>query len=178
MRYQWGSSGTISRMLKVPNRTEVWVECTARFEPGFSLEWGGGGDSALKFLHVEIDSERTGGGRFGFGFRFGDDGESNIEAPNDAYEGPGGGFAETNFSFSSIADGNWHTYRYHVQLGPPAMHEFWLDGVLRARKTGIGTAASSIWGVALGRNMNQEATSPESEWWGAVKVWWSHNPGW
>jgi hypothetical protein len=178
MRYDWNGAGTISRMLKVPDVTEIWVEWTHRFEPGSRLEWGQGGDAAYKFLHVEIDSERTGGGRFGFGFRFGENGESNIESPNDAFEGAAGGFAETNFSFASVADGRWHTFRYHVKLGNPDLHEFWLDGMLRARRTGFDTRASRIWGVALGRNMNQAPEALQSQWWGKIQLWWSRNPGW
>jgi hypothetical protein len=174
MRYDWGGgAGTITRRLAVPNANEVWVEWTHRFEDDFTIENGGSGDAAYKFLFVAIQGAA---GRFGHGFRFGDNGASNIEAPNDAYDE---GFAETNFSLASVADGQWHTYRYHVKLGNPDLHEFWVDGQLRARRTNFNTSASSIWGIALGKNMNQPASSTQSQWWGQIKIWWNgNNPGW
>jgi hypothetical protein len=174
MRYDYpagtGRDFTISRMLNMPSgaRGEVWVEFAVRWSSNFTITGNGqGAGPALKLLHVEQNGVA---GRFGINL----EGSSiRAEGPNDAYQSL---YLFGNVSTAALFNSQWHVIRYHVRLGESDFHEFWVDGVYQGSKTGA-TAASSLWGVALARNLNMLADRPMSMWWGRVRLWGS-NPGW
>ncbi|MEX2375118.1 MAG: Ig domain-containing protein [Dehalococcoidia bacterium] len=172
MRYEWSNSGgTVTRWLELNDLQEVWVEWTVRFDEDFTIEGGGGGGSAWKFLHVNQPSVS---GRFGVNFENGDNGTLGIEVPNDAYDA--GYQASGSYGIADhFLDGEWHTLRYHVRL--PNLHELWVDGELVARQNDFQTSASSLYGVSLGKNMNQTIAGPQHMWWGKVLVY-DRDPGW
>ncbi|MEX2375115.1 MAG: putative Ig domain-containing protein [Dehalococcoidia bacterium] len=172
MRYEWSNSGgTVTRWLELNDLQEVWVEWTVRFDEDFTIEGGGGGGSAWKFLHVNQPSVS---GRFGVNFENGDNGTLGIEVPNDAYDA--GYQASGSYGIADhFLDGEWHTLRYHVRL--PNLHELWVDGELVARQNDFQTSASSLYGVSLGKNMNQTIAGPQHMWWGKVLVY-DRDPSW
>lgn len=179
MRYDYPARGpdgrdyTISRTIDLRGQvvTEVWVEAVVRFDPHFTLD--GGADhigKALKLLHVGVYGPA---GRFGLNFENGDGGQLNAEGPNDAYEAL---YLRGSVKPRALFDGQWHVLRYHVRLGSPALHEFWVDGVYHGQRTG-STSATRLWAIALARNLNQGPPREQSLWWGRVRVWFA-DPGW
>src|SRR5690606_40456329 len=147
MRYDYPARGpdgrdyTISRTIDLRGQvvTEVWVEAVVRFDPHFTLD--GGADhigKALKLLHVGVYGPA---GRFGLNFENGDGGQLNAEGPNDAYEAL---YLRGSVKPRALFDGQWHVLRYHVRLGSPALHEFWVDGVYHGQRTG-STSATRLW---------------------------------
>ena len=59
--------------------------------------------------------------------------------------------------------------------------ELWVDasylgGTRTANVQSGGVVPSSIYGLALGRNMNQGPGLVQSAWWGRIRVW-NSNPG-
>jgi hypothetical protein len=80
-----------------------------------------------------------------------------------------------------IFDGHWHRYRFHWKVavnGADGALEAWIDGSKIASKLNVSTGSTtSIYGIALGRNMNQGPRVSTSLWWGSVKAF-RDNPGW
>jgi hypothetical protein len=80
-----------------------------------------------------------------------------------------------------IWDGQWHRYRFHWKVAIGGLNgamEAWIDGRRIASKVNISTSTTTaIYGIALGRNMNQGPKVSTSLWWGSIKVFKDY-PGW
>ena len=161
---------TIGRNIKFPHTvTEAWVEVVARFGSNFSTvapsAWGCTSAPAYKFTLPRTDVSRFQlvVGIFGGDYTFGYPGN---EEPADWP------MVWTPF------DGNWHVYRMHVKCGSGnAAATLWVDGVLVKDFQNVTTSASDIYGVALGRNVNQGPDHLQSVWWGKVTIW-DQDPQW
>jgi len=175
MRYDYpagtGTDYTISRMLDMPTgaSTEVWVEAVIRWDADFTIAGNGqGAGAAQKLLHVE----QTGAaGRFAV----------NLEQTTMRAEGPNDNYAAFYINngltnVSALFDAQWHVLRYHVRLGASDFHEFWLDGVPQGSASAV-SAAASLWGIALARNLNMQSAIDMSMYWGRVRIY-NTDPGW
>jgi hypothetical protein len=171
---------SIGRVVGLPeNVKEVWVEVVAKFSDNFASRapssWGCTSNPDYKFLFGMVNP----GSRFEL--KVGMNG-SRLSA---GYPG-----SEEDYRWGESAalwDGQWHRYRFHWKLSSDGAADgavkVWIDGQLVYSKTGIrttdnsGRAISSIWGIGLGRNMNQGPGQTQHVWWGSVKAW-KTNPGW
>ena len=161
---------TIGRNMKFPsNLTEVWVEVVAKFDNTFTTvapgAWGCTSAAAYKFILPRTDVSRFQlvAGIFGTSYTFGYPG--NEEPADWAMEW-------TPF------DGQWHTYRLHVKCGNgTGLATLWVDGVKLRDFENVTTTASDIYGLALGRNVNQGPDHLQSMWWGKVTIW-DQDPQW
>lgn len=147
---------------------EVWVEVTAMYSANFTtrapVAWSCASNPDHKFIFGRV----SGSGRFGLNvgtggnqWTWGYPGNENNE-----FGGPAQPF-----------DGQWHTYRLHMRAGSAGAATFWYDGALVRRFTNIATTASNIYGLAIGRNLNQGPAAPQSLTVGRVRVY-TANPGW
>jgi len=174
-----GTSGrctdfTVGRNINLPSpQTEIWLEVEAKFSNGFTSlapsSWGCTSAAAYKFVFGRTPTGRFNLvlGIFGSSYTFG--WPANQEPSDDP------------MPFTPF-DGQWHVYRMHFKVSTPSSAangacELWVDGVLVKSFTGIVESNSNIYGLAIGRNMNQGPGQPESEWWGRIAVW-NTNPGW
>ncbi|MHB1297306.1 MAG: LamG domain-containing protein [Gemmatimonadaceae bacterium] len=147
---------------------EVWVEVVAQYSANFTTRaptaWGCTSNPDHKFLFGRVTPSGrfglhagTGGGQWTFGY-------------------PGNEDNEFGWSASPF-DGQWHTYRLHMKAGPVGAATFWLDGVRIRSFSDVPTTASSIYGLAIGRNLNQGPATPQSLTIGRVRVY-TADPGW
>ncbi len=181
MRYDWpdrtseGGSGTtgrcggdtIGRNLSLPsNQTEIWVELDFKTQSTFTTvapsAWSCTSAAAYKTLFGRTDVSRYNLvlGIFGTSYTW-SAGPGNQE-PAD--------YALTWTPF----DGNWHTYQMHMKIGTGSngICNLAVDGVVKQTNTGLSQGgASYIYGIALGRNMNQGPGAVQSEWWGKCAVY-------
>ncbi|HKR55833.1 MAG TPA: hypothetical protein VJS20_06000, partial [Gemmatimonadales bacterium] len=164
------SDYTIGRNINLPNHvTEVWIEAVIKFQNGFTTVapsgWGCTSAAAYKTVFGRTDVSRFNLvlGIFGTSYTWGYPGN---EEPAD--------FPMTFTPF----DGQWHTYRMHMKLGSgTGAATVMVDGVTVKDLSGVTTSASYIYGVALGRNMNQGPGAAQSMWWGKVTIW-DQDPLW
>ena len=78
----------------------------------------------------------------------------------------------------SMFDGAWHVHRIWYGLGSGVGGtSFLADGTFVNAYLNQTPTASQIYGLALGRNMNQGPTVLSSVYWGRI-AFWSHDPGW
>lgn len=190
MRYDFpdrtgeGGSGTsgrctdysISRMLRTEGRKHVWVEVYARFSTNFTVraptEWNCTSAAEYKFLFGSVSS---GTGRFNLEFQsnrwiFGYPGNETAVV-RDGTPAP-----------SSFWDGQWHRYRFEFKVSSATdvadgAARAWIDDLQIADLSGLVINRNGLYGIPLGRNMNQGPGAPQSVWWGRVRVYDS-NPGW
>ena len=161
---------TIGRNIKLPSTvTEAWVEVVVKFGSNFATvapsAWGCTSAAAYKFVLPRTDVSRFQLviGIFGNEYTFGYPGN---EEPGDWPMG------------WTPSDGNWHVYRMHVKCGNgTGAATLWIDGVLIKDFQNVTTSASDIYGVALGRNINQGPDHLQSVWWGKVTIW-DQDPQW
>lgn len=186
MRYDWpdrtgeGGSGTtgrcsddtIGRNLSLPSSTtEIWVELVFKTDSFFKTlapsGWGCTSAAAYKTLFGRTNVSR-------FNIVMGIFGETA-----DYTWGYPGNEEPADYALTwTPFDGNWHVYRMHMKVGSgTGIATLMVDGTIVKQLTGITTSASSIYGIALGRNMNQGPGAVQSEWWGSVKVY-NADPSW
>jgi hypothetical protein len=174
---------TVGRNLKLPSTTkELWLEAYVKFQPGFTTvapsSWGCGSNPDLKFILARLNGVNdrfilkvgTSGGSWKWGQPPG--GEDNFSA---------------NLGSYPAFDGAWHRVRLHFKIADSSTSnngsvEYWYDNTyLGGTKTAStlvgGVLPSNIYGIAMGRNMNQGPGALESLWWGSVQIW-NTNPGW
>jgi len=173
---------SISRSLGFGRHTsEVWVEVWARFEDDFRTpapsSWGCASSAAYKFVFGLVPTTN----RFDLrGGVFGDRWDAGYPGNEDALLG-------VPSPFGSGFDGQWHVYRFHWKVSTTASsadgsYDLWMDGVPVARLDGRSMQDQSgapvvLYGVALGRNINQGPDHLQSLWWGRIRAW-DTNPGW
>jgi hypothetical protein len=176
-----GTSGrctdyTISRMLKTDGRKHVWIEVYARFSPNFVVRapdaWGCTSASELKFLFGSV----TGGpSRFNLEFQtnrwiFGYPGNETAVV-RDGSPAP-----------STLWDGQWHRFRFEFKVSSATdvadgAARAWVDDVQIADVSGVVINRTGLYGIPLGRNLNQGPGQLQSIWWGRIRLY-ETNPGW
>lgn len=175
MRYDFpsqpGNCGdySIGVNMNLPSATnEIWLQITAKFDSSFTTINSGAGCSSnpdYKFIFARTSSGRfnlmlgTGGSQFTWGYP---NGQDNFEGGNAA----------------QYFDGQWHTYYMHMKTGTNGAATLWVDGNLVKDYGTISNAGGgSIYGIALGRNINQGPPHAQSLWLGDIKVY-NQDPGW
>ncbi|HWZ27239.1 MAG TPA: hypothetical protein VNX15_01670, partial [Gemmatimonadales bacterium] len=167
---------TIGRNINFPsNLTEVWIETVVKFQSGFATvapsAWGCTSAAAYKMVFGRTPTGRFNLvlGIFGSDYTFG--WPTNQEPSDDP------------MPFSPF-DGQWHVYRMHFKVSTPAGSstsnaacELWVDGVAVKSYTSIVETNAYLYGVAVGRNMNQGPGQAQSMWWGRVTIW-DQDPQW
>jgi len=197
MRYDQVDGGicsgpSVGRNITLPSSvTEVWVSVWLKWSVGWTAadsRAGGGCDPDYKLLFGRI----TGAGdRWSLGIEGGEG--SADEYFIASYPPTGSSNLNVNFTGSPAAgtlavagftpdsgDG-WHRVRGHWKIGTGAndgVDAWWFDNNLCVNRTGINPSATTIYGLALGRNMNSGPQhTPQSYWWGLVEAW-NTDPGW
>ena len=161
---------------------ELWVETWVRFSANFTTAapagWGCLSNPDYKMLFVRYSKSSRADlqpGTYGNSWTFGIGSDP---------QGNGGSPAGTIPGLPW--DGQWHQYRLHVMFdrvggaGHYTAGDLWIDGVLKKQFPGVADAASvfgTMYGLALGRNMNQGPDHLISVWWGMIRVY-DADPGW
>lgn len=163
---------TIGRNIVLPStQTDIWVELVHKSDSTFTTLVPGGvctSAAAYKTLFGRTNVSR-------YNIVLGIFGETS-----DYTWGYPGNEEPADFAMTwTPFDGNWHVYRMRMTIGNgTGAAILMVDGTIVKSFTNVTTSASSINGIALGRNMNQGPLHTQSEWWGALNVWWTFNPGW
>lgn len=160
---------TIGRNINLPtNVDEVWVEVVAKFQNGFTTIMTGCSSSNpdFKFLFGRVQTS----GRFNIMIGTSSNLQYTVGYPGgeDNFEG---GSASGNF------DGNWHIHRWHMKVGASGACKYWVDGVVVKDYGTVAMATNQIYGLAIGRNINQGPPSAQSLWWGRI-LFYNTDPGW
>ncbi|MEZ4586460.1 MAG: hypothetical protein R2909_08690 [Gemmatimonadales bacterium] len=170
---------TIGRNLKFPStEREVWFEVWFKFQPGFETHvpaCNGVSINAYKFVFGRVQS-----GRFGATVGVYPNSHSyTIEAPSgQVFQGKG----PSSIDYASITDGQWHLIQWHIRTSSSngvanGYMETRIDGVVLQAASNIVVNEPGIYGIALGRNMNQGPIQAQALWWGRARAWRS-SPGW
>lgn len=188
MRYDYiapgCSSQTVGRNLVLPsNVTELWVETYLKWSANFNTYASPSGcvtPPAHKLLFG-----RVGPGLYGrWEIEWGNQGP-----PQQVYYGypSSGGGIQDQLGFDDAPaywDNKWHQVRFHFKhssttSATDGAFQMWVDDTLKVSRTNITIDTDAyIYGVALGRNLDQGISSGTmSLWWGKVSVW-KTNPGW
>jgi len=174
LRYTFPARGectdySIGRNISLPAVVgELWLEWWARFSPGFTtVKAGCASNPDYKFFLPRVQ----GSGRFNVMV-----GTSVNLTYTVGY--PGG---EDNFEGGNagrLFDGAWHHFQFHIKAGGSGTAALWVDGQLVKDYGTVSTTATGIYGLAVGRNMNQGPVVTESVWWGRITAWTSKPAGW
>jgi len=183
MRYDYlapgCSSQTVGRNLVLPaSAAEVWVELHVKLSRNFSVAniEGCATPPSFKFLFGRLTPD--GWCRFSLG----------VLGPEQRWALAAAGCSNTDDfpptpSATEIYDERWHSIRVHWRVGTPdgqnSAVETWIDGTSIYRRSDFDAGGTpSIYGLALGRNLDQGIpTGTMSLWWGRVRVW-NEDPGW
>lgn len=181
MRYDWpvtacNQDQTVSRTILVrPTRTELWFEAWTKASPNFSIVGAGCSNNHYKFLHFVTIPD--GQGRFGIGYSWSDTSSMTLETPDPYYSTAEQGIDTQLASISDLKDGAWHRVRAHIRIsGGNALFEVWTDDDYYSLSQ--PTDATSIQQIDLGANMNSGPSQEQQNWWSAVRLWWTEDPGW
>jgi hypothetical protein len=162
---------TVGRNIGFPsNVDEVWVEVWAKFSANFETRVPAcDGQSApdYKFMFGRVLNN----GRFEIkAGTFGNSLATNY---------PGGTTKNKAYPTSNYFDGQWHRWRMHIKVSSAqtGIARFYLDNTAIGQVSGINIPGGAIYGLALGRNLNQGPLQVQSVNWGQVKVW-RVDPGW
>ncbi len=166
---------TIGRNLTFPGSAgEVWMEATVRFSFGWTTvapaSWSCASAASYKMLFARSDVGRFGlyVGIFGTGYE--------VSYAGNEDPAPGGAWSESGDGLLPLFDGAYHVVRLHFRAGANGIAELWLDGK-KIRSIAGASSASSMYGGALGRNINQGPAAPQSLWYRRILVY-NSNPGW
>jgi hypothetical protein len=190
MKYTWPDRSndpnichdfTVGRNLTLPSQVqEVWIEIWAKFSSNFSTgplsQCTGISTPAYKFVFGRVDvSSRFQVILGGYG---GPNGHINFGYPDheDAND--------TDFTTpppSAYFDGQWHRWRMHFKVSAGGTNNgtaiLYVDNTLVHAFTNVTIARNFIYGIALGRNLNQGPIQLQSLNWGSVRLW-NVSPGW
>lgn len=179
MRYDWPdrsgvcSDYVIGRNISFSSLlTEVWVEVVIKLSSAWTTVAAGCGgvsnpDYKFVFGRVNGISSR-------FDSRIGNSGNNIINGY------PGNEAADiVATTRTDLLDDQWHVFRWHWKIGNGnGISRMWIDGVLESDLTSIDTGtATNIYGLALGRNINQGPDEIQTLKWGQIRVF-NSNPGW
>ncbi len=160
---------------------EVWVEVYGKFGANFTTSapsgWNCASNPEYKFIHGRV----TGGSRFNLNSGTYPSHDWTWGIPFDE-QGAGGTPPNTIPGGAAVWDGQWHQYRLHMKVSSAlnvadGSAQAYLDGALLKTFTNVVINDTNIYGIALGRNMNQGPATPTSVWWGRVAMW-NTDPGW
>ncbi|HKV71484.1 MAG TPA: Ig-like domain-containing protein [Gemmatimonadales bacterium] len=188
MRYDYiapgCSSQTVTRNIVLPqNATELWIELWVRWSANFNTYAAPSGCStppAHKFLFGRVGPGLWGRWEVEWG---------NQGPPQQVYYGypSSGGGVQDQFGFNNANDywdAKWHRVRIHMKnststSATDGAFQMWVNDSLKVNRTGININVSSyIYGVAIGRNLDQGITSGTmSLWWGYIALF-NQDPGW
>lgn len=160
---------TIGRNINFPaDVSEVWVEVIAKFQNTWTTVMSGCSSSNpdYKFLFGRVRTS----GRFNIMM-----GTSvnllftvGYPAGEDNFEGGNAG---------QYFDGNFHTHRWHMKVGVSGACKYWVDGVVVKDYGVVDMASNQVYGLAMGRNINQGPPSAQSMWYGKITLY-NSDPGW
>jgi len=178
---------TIGRNIKFPNAVpEVWVDQWVKFDNNFQTlvpACAGVSSNGYKFIFGRCHGGSCGRYELKVGNQTGlvqTAYAPGLNAPSAWQVIP---ISTSRLPYSNVADGKWHRWRQHLKAAPAGGIQVWFDNQLvydswsDPNQSGAAVDATSIYGLALGRNMNQGPTQPQSLWWGRVQVFLS-DPGW
>jgi len=160
---------SIGRNLNLPaDAGDIYLEVVAKFQNGWTNAapgCAGVSNEDYKFLFGRVRTS----GRFNV----------MIGTYNSQYTVgyPGGEDSFEGGNISGLFDGNWHVYRFHMKVGASGACKLWVDGVVVKDYGVVNMASNLIYGIALGRNINQGPPTAQSLWWGRIRVY-NTNPGW
>jgi hypothetical protein len=188
MRYDYNAPGcgsqTVGRNLVLPSQVkELWIEVYLKWSANFNTYNFPGGcptPPAHKLLFA-----RVGPGLYGrWELEWGNQGP-----PQAVYYGfpSGGGGVQDQFGFDgapSYWTNTWYRVRLHLKHSRTAAtndgaFQLWVGNTLMINRTDVSVDVDSyIYGIALGRNLDQGIDSGTmSLWWGRVRLW-NTDPGW
>ena len=150
--------------------TEVWIEVVAQYSSNFLTRapaaWGCTSNPDHKFIFGRV----TSAGRFGL----------DVGTGGTLWTWGYPGNENNEFGWvASPFDGQWHTYRLHMKVSSSGAGaaRFWFDGVLTKSFVNLTTTgATSIYSIAIGRNLNQGPGASQSVTIGRVRIW-NTDPG-
>jgi len=154
------------------NVAECWVEIYCRFSANFSTNVGALCPAAadLKFVFGRVN----GGDRFEMKVGTQNGLSTASKWPND----PAGVKLVSNPSTVDYFDGEWHRWRMHMKVGAAGIFKCWFDNTLWRNSINQPiTTATYIYGLALGRNMNEGPLQAQTLDWGIYRVY-NTDPGW
>jgi len=179
MRYDWPdrsgvcSDYVIGRNISFPSTvTEVWVEVVIKLSSAWTTVaagCGGVSNPDYKFVFGRVNGMSS-----RFDSRIGNSGNNIINGY------PGNEAADiVATTRTDLLDDQWHVFRWHWKIGNGnGISRMWIDGVLESDLTSIDTGtAANIYGLALGRNINQGPDEIQSLKWGQIRVF-NSDPGW
>lgn len=161
---------------------EVWVEVKVRFSREWDTvapsSWDCGSNPDYKILGGRVrnwDGSTNAANRFGLlnGNGYNRSWEWDDPDYDHTWKAPGG---------DAIWDGEWHTIRLWMRTSSApdvadAGSAVWVDGALLSREVGNVVNRRGIYGLYLGRNLNQGPAGPQSIWWDDIRVW-AAEPAW
>jgi hypothetical protein len=166
---------TIGRNVNFPTPVqEVWVEVWTKFSAGFQT------------LVPSCAGQSSAGYKFLFG---------RVNPSNDRFHIIAGVFnTQVNFHYPDgtndyagppapalYFDGQWHQWRMHLKVSNGGTNNgiaiLYRDNSHVATFTNVTIARNNIYGLALGRNMNQGPTQVQTLHFGRIRAWKS-DPGW
>lgn len=182
MRYDFVAPGctsqSVGRAIRLPaTTTELWVELYMRWSPNFTTQNADGCATppAHKLFFGGVLPDLNGR----WALDWGQQGSLGISA-----EWPRSFDHPTGHNGSQYWDGNWHQVRLHWKFSSTSgasdgVYQLWIDDALVYDNGAVNTAGgTSMWSLALGRNLDQGIPSGTmSLWWGRVRAW-NTNPDW
>lgn len=140
--------------------TEAWLEVVAKFSTDFTTDGPAAGNIDYKFLFFRCGSGR---GNVMIGTNASHQYTIGYPGNEDGFEG---GTAGTDWW-----DGQWHVLRWHMKTGASGTCRVLVDGVVKKDYGTVATTATSITGIALGRNMNKGTDHTMTIKLGRVRFW-------
>lgn len=162
---------TIGRNIQLPAAVpEVWVEVWAKFSANFTTkvpQCAGISNAGYKFVHLRVLPSSS---RFNMNVgNFMTVSTWGYPDNEQAYQG--------DPKPHQYFDGQWHRWRFHVKVGPAGKAIAYFDNTLIYAFNNVPINRTSVYSIALGRNINQGPIQVQSLNWGAVRAWRS-DPGW
>jgi len=173
---------SVGRNINLPTDVpEIWVEVWVRFPSTFTTVapgCDGISNPDYKMLLVRfLTSSRANltPGTYGNSWTWGIGSDQQGDGGNPPHTIPGLPWDDT-----------WHQYRIHLMhdrsgsVGHYTAGDWWMDGVLMKSFPDVNDPTAiygNLWGLAIGRNLNQGPDHPMSYWWGRIAVY-NTDPGW
>lgn len=162
---------TIGRNIQLPAAVpEVWVEVWAKFSANFTTkvpQCAGISNAGYKFVHLRVLPSSS---RFNMNVgNFMTESTWGYPDNEQAYQGDPKPY--------QYFDGQWHRWRFHVKVGPAGKAIAYFDNTLIYAFNNVPINRTSVYSIALGRNINQGPIQVQSLNWGAVRAWRT-DPGW
>ncbi|MEN8374980.1 MAG: Ig-like domain-containing protein [Gemmatimonadota bacterium] len=173
---------SIGRNLAFPELREIWVEAHVRFDRGWDTvaptDWSCGSNPDYKLMGGRVkhwSGSTNGASRFGLK-------NGNGQGRRWEWVDPDGVRRWAGGDGSAAWDGEWHTVRLWMRTSsapnvPDGGSALWVDGELMSVETNFVVNRRGVYGIYLGRNLNQGPARAQSIWWDDITVW-ARDPGW